>query len=271
MFISVHLNGQYSLINCIAVRHLQVPDYNTEPVPITTESDSRNRLAIGQSRSHTDCNQTQSRSDILHITLQMKLQLSWSHRSDVSFLCFKEAWKLSQSCSLLSVSSAINDFSMMCCIASAPDPADVMIHLDPGENVSAVWSLEEGLRQESDFPIQEQIQSFQHNRWLQTMQNTSSSFPVTLMSLNVFCSCGRSAWTIQINLPRSQCLLDKTWHIGFFGLLFPPPVLVLSQNDGWSHEHLKNLFKSVALINCTLFFRDFFPLIKSLITDHFLL
>lgn len=222
MFISGNQTGQFSLIICVAARQIQVPDYNTKSVLITTESESRNRLAIGQSRSHTNCNQTQSRSDDLHITRQMKLQLSWSHRSDVSFLCFEEAWKLSQLCSLLSVSSTINDFSMTCCKASAPDPADVMIHLDPGESSSAEWSLVEGLRQESDFPIQKQIQSFQHNRWLQTMQNTSSSFPVTLMSLNVFCSCGRSAWTIQINLPHSQCLLDKTWHIGVFFVFFLP-------------------------------------------------
>lgn len=135
------------------MRHIQNPDYNKKSVPITTESESRNRLAIGQSKSQTDCNQTHSRSDNLHITLQMKLQLSWSHHSDVSFLCFEEAWKLSTPCSLLSVSSTINDFSMTCCKASAPDPADVMIHLDPGESSSAVWSLEEGLRQERHFAI----------------------------------------------------------------------------------------------------------------------
>lgn len=36
------------------------------------------------------------------------------------------------------------------------------------------------------------------------------------MSLNVFCSCGPSGGPIQINLPDLLCLLDKTWHIGFY-------------------------------------------------------
>lgn len=98
---------------------------------ITTESESRNRLATGQSRSQTDCNQTQSRSGNVHITLWMKLQLSCSHHSDVSSFCFEEAWKLSLPCCLFSFSNTINDFSMTCCKASAPDPADVMIQFGP--------------------------------------------------------------------------------------------------------------------------------------------
>lgn len=43
-------------------------------------------------------------------------------------------------------------------------------------------------------------------------------FPAQAMSLNVFCSCGPSGGPIQINLPDHLCLLDKTWHIGFFNL-----------------------------------------------------
>lgn len=41
-------------------------------------------------------------------------------------------------------------------------------------------------------------------------------FQAQRMSLNVFCSCGPSGRPIQINLPDCLCLLDKTWHIGFF-------------------------------------------------------
>lgn len=41
-------------------------------------------------------------------------------------------------------------------------------------------------------------------------------FQAQQMSLNVFCSCGASGRPIQINLPGYLCLLDKTWHIGFY-------------------------------------------------------
>lgn len=144
-----------------------------------------------------------------------------------------------------------------CCEVLSPKPADVIIHLEPGASRSAAQGVWIQGRE-----ISKQIPIFHHNRWLQTVQNTSYSVPATLMSYNVFCSCGGSVWTLQINLPHYQCLLDKTWHIGFkfsFSIWF----LLLSKFDGWSTMicypnfytilyHWDNTFKiTTVLFNCS--------------------
>lgn len=50
------------------------------------------------------------------------------------------------------------------------------------------------------------------------------------MSLNVFCSCGLLGRPIQINLPGDLCLLDKTWHIGFYS---PSAFKILLSRKVW--------------------------------------
>ncbi len=58
-------------------------------------------------------------------------------------------------------------------------------------------------------------------------------FPAQQMSLNVFCSCGPSGGPIQINLPDHLCLLDKTWHIGFYS---PSAFRTLPRDFGCYHR-----------------------------------
>lgn len=68
----------------------------------------------------------------------------------------------------------------------------------------------------------------------------SAHFPAQAVSLNAFCSCGASGGPVQVDLSDHLCLLDKTWHIGFYTpaphplRVFKSPLqrcLVLSQPD----------------------------------------